>query len=259
MHLEKMKEDLEGQLKKLDQEILEKQQTLKMIKEGISKASGGFRYGSSSQLAAGLAHEIRNPLTTIKGFIQLLKPELHTIGKQEIADVALEEINRVNSLLSEFLSVLKPKSPAKKKVSINLLAINIHKLFASQAILKGFDFEIDLPNEEFFINADENAIKQVLVNLLKNAMEAVEGTEKGAIKMRVQKYGDLIVISVIDNGIGIDELSLKKIFTPFYTTKTEGTGIGLAISKQIIEDHEGRMSITTETSRTIFQIQLPSL
>jgi signal transduction histidine kinase len=256
---ENEKADVEYQLQKLDQEILEKQHTLKLIQEALNNASKDFLSISSSRLAAGLAHEIRNPLTTIMGFIQLLKPELHAIGKQELAEIALEEITRANCLLSEFLSVLKPSSSAKKRLSINLLASNIHKLFTSEAILKGINFSVDMPKEELFMMADENSIKQVLVNLLKNAMESVQGIsgKKGEVKMKVEKYRGLIFIRVIDNGTGIDEYTLKKIFTPFYTTKTGGTGIGLTISKQIIEDHEGQISVTSEGSRTMFMMHFP--
>ncbi len=256
---DKKKDELERELQNLNQEILEKQQTLKLLKEKINDMSKDYQSISSSGLAAGLAHEIRNPLTTIKGFIQLLKPDLQFAGKQELADVALEEINRANSLLTEFLSVLRPNQDVKRRLSVNHLAKDMKNLFTSEAILKGIDFSVELAEDELFIMAVENSLKQVLVNLLKNAIEAVEGTGKndGAIKMLVAKDEDFASIYVIDNGSGIDEVSLKKIFTPFYTTKAEGTGIGLAISKQIIEDHGGGVSVSSEPSKTIFKISFP--
>ncbi|MBT2680850.1 GHKL domain-containing protein [Bacillus sp. ISL-35] len=259
--IDKKKAELESELQNLNQEILEKQQTLKALKEAMNDVSKDYQSISSSVLAAGLAHEIRNPLTTIKGFIQLLKPDLHSAGKQELADVALEEINRANSLLTEFLSVLKPAPAVKKKLPINCLIKNMKDLYTSEAILKGVDISVELAEEELYVMAEENSIKQVLINLLKNAMEAVEGSGRndGAVKMIAGKDADFATISVIDNGSGIDEWSLKKIFTPFYTTKTEGTGIGLAISKQLIENHGGEMSVFSEPTRTIFKIALPAL
>ncbi|WHX38594.1 ATP-binding protein [Mesobacillus sp. AQ2] len=259
--IDKKKAELESELQNLNQEIQEKQQILKSLKTALTDVSRDFQSVSSSALAAGFAHEIRNPLTTIKGFIQLLKPELQSTGKQELADVALEEINRANSLLTEFLSVLKPTPAVKKRLPINGLIKKMKDLYTSEAILKGIDLSFELPDEELFIMAEENSIKQVLLNLLKNAMEAVEGSGRndGAVKMIAGKDADFATISVIDNGSGIDEWSLKKIFTPFYTTKAEGTGIGLAISKQLIENHGGEMNVYNESSRTIFKISLPAL
>ncbi|MFT9597572.1 two-component system sensor histidine kinase NtrB [Mesobacillus sp.] len=252
---------LESKNLKLEQEIFEKQQTLENLQLAIQSATGDYQAASASHLAAGLAHEIRNPLTTIKGFIQLLQPDLQAAGKQEFADVALDELNRANSLLTEFLSVLKPASSEKKKISVNKLAASMFKLFSSESILKDIEIDIEIPDEEVYVLADENAIKQVLINLLKNAIEAVEGNRrnKGSIKLVVNEDGGFIHVSVIDNGNGIDEYSLKKIFTPFYTTKTDGTGMGLVISKQIIENHGGEMTVTTQPFKTIFEFSLPAI
>jgi signal transduction histidine kinase len=252
---------LESKNLKLEQEIFEKQQTLKNLQLAIQTATSDFQPTSASHLAAGLAHEIRNPLTTIKGFIQLLQPELKAAGKQEFAEVALDELNRANSLLTEFLSVLKPASSEKKKISVNKLAASMFKLFSSESILKDIEIEIELPDEELYVLADENAIKQVLINLLKNAIEAVEGNRryKGSIKMVVNDEGGFVLVSVLDNGNGLDEYALKKIFTPFYTTKTDGTGMGLVISKQIIENHGGEMTVTTQPFKTIFEFSLPAI
>lgn len=255
------KKILEGKNLKLEHEIYEKQQTLKYLQQAIQAATSDFQSASASQLAAGLAHEIRNPLTTIKGFIQLLQPELQAAGKQEFADVALDELNRANSLLTEFLSVLKPASSEKKKISVNKLTASMFKLFSSESILKDIEIDIELPEEELYVLADENAIKQVLINLLKNAIEAVEGNrrDKGTIKLVVNENDGFVHISVLDNGNGIDEYSLKKIFTPFYTTKTDGTGMGLVISKQIIENHGGEMTVTTQPFKTKFEFSLPAI
>lgn len=256
--LYRKKGELEGKHRKLEKEIVEKQQTLEVLQQAIQSATSEYQSVSASHLAAGLAHEIRNPLTTIKGFIQLLLPELQAAGKREFAYVALDEINRANSLLTEFLSVLKPASSEKKKLSINNLAANMIKLFSSESILKNIEISGKLPENELYVYAEENAIKQVLVNLLKNAVEAVEGNQ-GFIELAVYKDEGFVRVSVKDNGGGIDEYSLKKIFTPFYSTKADGTGMGLAISKQIIENHGGEMSVTTQPFKTVFKFSLPGI
>lgn len=243
---------------KLDQEIIEKQQTLTILLQEIQSATRDLQAASASHLAAGLAHEIRNPLTTIKGFIQLLKPELQSAAKQEFADVAIDEINRANSLLTEFLAVMKPGPSEKKKISINRLAASMVKLFSSESILKGIEINGRIPDDELYVIADENAIKQVLINLMKNAIEAVETETGAAITLDVGKVENFVTISVIDNGNGIDEESLMNLFTPFYTTKAEGTGMGLAISKQIIDSHGGQMIVTSQPSKTVFKFSLPA-
>ncbi|WLR57089.1 ATP-binding protein [Mesobacillus subterraneus] len=259
MDLYQEKEILESKNLELEQEICEKQQTLENLQLAIQSAKSDYQAASASHLAAGLAHEIRNPLTTIKGFIQLLQPELHAAGKQEFAEVALDELNRANSLLTEFLSVLKPASSQKKKISVNNLAESMFKLFSSESILKDIEIDIELPDKELYVLADEHGIKQVLINLLKNAIEVIEGNQrnKGAIKLFVNEGDGFVHICVSDNGKGIEEYSLKKIFTPFYTTKTDGTGMGLVISKQIIEHHGGEMTVITQPFNTIFKFSLP--
>lgn len=257
--LDRKKADLESKSFILEQEIVEKEQTLMILQKAIQTATSDFQAVSASHLAAGLAHEIRNPLTTLKGFIQLLQPELQAAGKQEFAEVALDEINRANSLLTDFLSVLKPGSSEKKNLSLNELGASMIKLFSSEAILKGIEISGEFPDQELSVVADKNAIKQVLVNLLRNAIEAVEGNDhpRASVKLVVSKDGDFAAVSVIDNGEGIDENSLKKIFSPFYTTKPGGTGMGLAISKQIIENHGGELSVNTQPFKTIFKLSLP--
>jgi signal transduction histidine kinase len=259
--LNRKKADLERKSLNLEREILEKQQTLMILQQAIQTATSEVQSASVSQLAAGLAHEIRNPLTTIKGFIQLLQREIQEVGKKDFADVALDEINRANRMLTEFLSVLKPCIPEKKKVTMNKIAESILKLFSSESMLKDIEIRSTLPDEELYVLADENGIKQVLVNLLKNAMEAVEGSHasKAEITLTVSKLEGFVIVSVTDNGGGIDEFTLEKIFAPFYTTKTNGTGIGLAISKEIIENHGGKMSVATDNNKTTFKFALPAV
>ncbi|HAQ07978.1 MAG TPA: two-component sensor histidine kinase, partial [Bacillus bacterium] len=227
----------------------------------LSPATLNCTSSSASKLAAGLAHEIRNPLTTIKGFIQLLKPELQAIGKEEFTEVVLEEITRANDLLSEFLTVFKPAPPLKRNVSVNNLIHSMKKLFSSEATLKQIEFSSDVPVAEVNVFGVEKQLKQVLINLLKNAFEAVEENDRKknrAVSLTLKSTNKDAEISINDNGCGIKEQVMNKMFTPFNTTKQKGTGIGLVICKQIIEEHGG--SITVKSSPiggTVFIIKLP--
>ncbi|RSD26045.1 ATP-binding protein [Mesobacillus subterraneus] len=259
--LVKKKAELEREASLLDQEIIRKQEILVQMQNMLQTAGRELHGQSAVQLAAGLAHEIRNPLTTIKGFIQLLQPELESSVNQEFAAVALDEINRANNLLTEFISVLKPRYSEKTKLCFNQLVSNMVKLFLSEALLKNIEIKLQNNAKDLYVFGDEDALKQVIINLLKNAIEAVEVSPagKGMVAVEVREEQGYVGACIVDNGTGIDEFSLVKIFTPFYTTKVNGTGIGLTISKQIIEEHGGEMEIHTEPGKTSFKFNLPKM
>jgi signal transduction histidine kinase len=243
----------------LEKEIRLKQQHLNQLQDEVATSQFNHQASSANKLAAGLAHEIRNPLTTIKGFIQLLRPELNSLGKTELADVALDEINRANDLISDFLAAFKQTSSKKAKLSLNKLAHLMHNLFASEALLKEVSLSVNLIEDGLFIYGDEKQLKQVIMNLLQNAFDAIadHAAEQGEIIIEVAKKEGHAVISIIDNGPGIEESIQAKLFTPFFTTKEKGTGIGLVICKQIIEEHGGFLSIVSSAGRTKFSIEIP--
>lgn len=259
--LQARKNNLIDECAQLEKQIQEKRESLGELKTLLSSSTIEFQSSAASKLAAGLAHEIRNPLTTVKGFIQLLKPDLQAIGKEEFTDVVLEEINRANDLLSEFLTLLKPAPTGKRKVSVNNVINSMEKLFTSEAILQNIQFSANVPVSEFYVFGNEKQLKQVFMNLLKNAFEAVEGNDRkknGVISISLHSINSHAEISIQDNGSGIEEHEMKKMFTPFYTTKERGTGIGLVICKQIIEDHDGSLSVkSTPTGGTVFKVILP--
>jgi signal transduction histidine kinase len=195
-------------------------------------------------IAAGLAHEIRNPLTTIKGLLQLLKPDFQSLGKEEYAELAIAELNRVNDLLSEFLTVAKRDSSQKKKISINHLVNSTVKLFSSEALLRHIKMTVKIPEQDLYIFANEKQIIQVIMNAVKNAFEAIEEngiSQTGEVAIILNPLGEFAEVRICDNGIGTDHSSIHKLFTPFYTTKEKGTGLGLVISKQIVEDYGGSL------------------
>ncbi|WP_057764619.1 ATP-binding protein [Cytobacillus praedii] len=213
-------------------------------------------------LAAGIAHEIRNPLTSVKGFLQLLRPYLIENGKEQYIDIALDELNRANNLIFEYLNASKPQINKKEELSLRKIINEIGLLYESEAMFHDIILNIQLPDHLPAIFADGMQIKQVLVNLIKNAIEAIkEKNEKtsGKIDIFVEKTDlSTVCVCISDNGCGMTNETLTHLFTPFYTTKTTGTGIGLPICKKIIEEHSGQIFITSKLGMgSTFKIILP--
>lgn len=211
------------------------------------------------QMSAGMAHEIRNPLTAIRGFTQLLRIKDYDKAKVNYyLDMIIEEIDRVNSLISEFLQLARPKEPNLKKQAINKVITEFLDLIMSQAIYNSIEVicesEGNLPECLF----DKDQIKQVLLNLSKNSIDAMP---KGGKLKIVTGYNDAekqIFIIIEDNGLGIPESELSKLAMPFFSTKEKGTGLGLSISYALIRGHGGKVQVeSTEGEGTKFTIYLP--
>ncbi|MDQ0154515.1 ATP-binding protein [Robertmurraya andreesenii] len=215
---------------------------------------------SVGKLAAGIAHEIRNPLTTIKGFIQLVRPYLIDIQKEEYADISLDEIERANKILFQFLNAAKPQKKETRIVSVNKLIEEMALLYEGEASLQGISIKTVPSSDNPSILIDEYQLKAVLVNMMKNAFEAIRASERiqGRICMRTEIRGAHSVISIHDNGCGIPQETIASLFTPFFTTKTTGTGLGLIICKNIIHDFGGDIQIRSRLGEgTTFYIELP--
>lgn len=213
-------------------------------------------------VASVLAHEIRNPLTTVKGFLQLLKPHLADIGKEQYAEIAIKELNRANDLIMEFLNANNPKSVGQEETSkVNDLIREVVLLFESEANLKNITICTDFSSDNPESPINSNKLKQVLLNLIKNAMEAVGDSNckaPGAIDIKTNIQQNNVLISISDNGKGMSKETLERLFTPFYTTKEKGNGIGLSVCEKIIKDHGGTILVWSKEYRgTQFHITLP--
>lgn len=213
-------------------------------------------------MVAEMVHEVKNPLTTVKGLLQLLKPYLVMIEKDQYADLAISEINRANELLTAYANSNTAISSQQKLVCVNKLLEEMKLLFEREAnvyrIQFNTRFDPDLPK----VKVCRNEIKQVLINLVKNAVESLIEVKEDRVRtitLETNVEGKRINVIVKDNGSGMDQVTLKQLFTPFYTEKSYGTGLGLSICKKLIEKHDGQITVDSQKNvGTTFQIGLPS-
>ncbi|MUV39860.1 Histidine kinase [Lentibacillus sp. JNUCC-1] len=207
----------------------------------------------AGQLAAGIAHEIRNPLTSLKGFVQLLQGGL--IQKDAYYKIMLDEIDKMESITSELLFISKPLSNDFQIESLNDMVNDVMYLLRAQGKIRNISLNWE-ETEDHLINCNRSQIKQVLINLIKNAIEAME--QKGTIHIQTYKAEESVYIDIIDEGPGIPEEIIHKLTEPFFTTKESGTGLGLMITHQILQKHNGTLKVlSNEKKGSTFQIILP--
>ncbi|CAG9606408.1 ATP-binding protein [Pseudoneobacillus rhizosphaerae] len=219
-----------------------------------------YHYQTIDKLAVGIVHEIRNPLTVVGGFLQLLKPYLIEIGKEQYVDIALEELKRADQLIYEFLNESKPSEQTPKRISLNQIVKDTSLLYECEAILKNITIRNRFTDEEIDFVANDKQLKQVFLNLLKNALEAIElrqdKSRNGIIDYYTVMEENRAVVVIKDNGCGMNEQTLRNLFLPFHTTKDTGTGVGLSVCKRIIEEHHGTITVeSTEGFGTMFRIE----
>jgi diguanylate cyclase (GGDEF)-like protein len=206
------------------------------------------------QLAAGLAHEIRNPLTSIRGFVQISATQSAEIKKWE--SIIIPEIDRINHLLNQFLNLSQSRPACFTHFNLGQLMQDVLSLLQPKSFLMGHELRYYAPHQPVVIEADAEQIKQVLINLIQNGLEALG--KKGIVEVRWKEVRGQISIFIQDTGRGIHPEHLSKIFNPFFTTKGEGTGMGLSICHRIITEHGGQIYVQSELGRgTIFHIHLP--
>jgi two-component system, sporulation sensor kinase A len=206
------------------------------------------------ELAAGVAHEIRNPLTTIKGFVQLYKKENSSI---EFNDLLLSELERIETITSEMLSLGKPQAIQLKRTDLRELIENTIDLLQPQAHMNAIQFKLHMEKTDIYITCEKNQLKQVFLNILKNAMESMQ--KGGDIQINLRKWSENeCIISVQDQGCGIPEELLPRLGEPFYSLKEKGTGLGLMICHKIIKQHHGSITYQSKVDvGTLVEIILP--
>ncbi len=207
-------------------------------------------------LAASTAHEIRNPLTGIKGLIQLLSEKYTDQKDQLYFTIIQEEVKRINSIVSELLLLGKPTAHTLKKCCVNDIIKEIEPIIKSEANFKSVHLCIHYSNEELPILCVKDHLKQVILNLLKNALEAVNSG--GKVIIYLEQHQNECIIKVIDNGIGMSQDVLKKVFNPFFTMKETGTGLGLVVCKRIVEAYGGKIKIQSTVGQgTEVKLNIP--
>ncbi len=217
------------------------------------------RLAMIGQMAAGTAHEIRNPLTSIRGFLQVIRHTLDEKGDlkgQGYAEIMLREIDRINHLLREFLLMGKPRNVKKRPVELDRSLRELLPIVENEAILYNIEVRY-LPGLKELppVWADPELLKQVVLNLCKNGIEAMG--EGGLLQLRLSGEKERLILEVEDQGPGIPPSEINLIFDPFYTTKENGTGLGLAVSKQIIEDIGGKIRVSSGEMGSNFSVILP--
>jgi signal transduction histidine kinase len=211
----------------------------------------------NNYLTAEIVHEIRNPLTTVKGFLQLIKPYLKEVGKEEYAEVALSELNRAHQLIDAYLQEKKAQSLPIQKSSLNMIVNEITLLYESDAILYGIQLTSNLSHQDVILNIPANKLKQVLINIINNAIEAIKESNalNKTITIATHTNDDKAEITITDGCGGITNETLDHLFTPYFSSKKAGTGIGLCICKKIIEEYEGNIHVeSTPGKNTTFTI-----
>ncbi|MBY7217510.1 two-component system sensor histidine kinase AtoS [Escherichia marmotae] len=213
-------------------------------KETQRRMAQAERLATLGELMAGVAHEVRNPLTAIRGYVQILRQQTSDPIHQEYLSVVLKEIDSINKVIQQLLDFSRPRHSQWQQVSLNALIEETLVLVQTAGVQARVDFISELDNELSPIIADRELLKQVLLNILINAVQAISA--RGKIRIRTWQYSDSQqAISIEDNGCGIDLSLQKKIFDPFFTTKASGTGLGLALSQRIINAHQGDIRVAS--------------
>ncbi|MGE5423586.1 MAG: PAS domain S-box protein [Ignavibacteriales bacterium] len=208
------------------------------------------------EMAASIGHEIRNPMTTVRGYLQILRENVDYKREAEQFDLMIEELDRANSIITEFLSLAKNKMVKLRPENLNLIIMKLLPLIQTRAISLNHYIKlelIDLP--DLLLDLDKEEIHQLIFNLVNNALESM--TSAGDVTIRTFIENGEVALAVQDKGHGIDGELLDKLGTPFLTTKEQGTGLGLAVCYRIAARHNAKIEIETKPTGSTFCVRFP--
>src|SRR6202049_4373542 len=237
------------------QQLRESRQEIEVLHR--TQMSRAEHLATLGEMATGLAHEIRNPLAGIAGVIEIIGRDLpaSSPARTVVKDVR-QEIARINHIVTDLLQTARPHPPKVRKSDLNTTVEHAVMLGRQQALAKSIDITLHKDPALPEVEHDSDQIHQLLLNLLLNALQAIDAN--GKITVTVKPLGANAGVEVADNGRGIAPDHLPNIFRPFYTTKGDGTGLGLSLARRIVEDHQGRIDVTSAVGKgTTFAVVLP--
>ena len=229
-----------------------------LLRQGRQRVRGLYRaerLATLGELAAGAAHEIRNPLTSIRSTMQYLRPDFEEGSEKAVlVDELLGEVDRINGIIAGLLSFARPAQPILEEIDVPALLRQVGRLLDSAARTQGVEFV--LPEEEGRTRGDPDQLKQVFLNLCMNALQAMP--EGGRLSLGMVRSDHTLRVSVADTGPGIPAEDLDLVFDPFFTTREEGTGLGLAVCYGIVSRHKGQIDIESRPGAgTTVHVRLP--
>lgn len=229
-----------AQRKKTERARAELEAVHKELQTNLEHVKRAARMSALGHLSAGLAHEIRNPLAAIEGSAAIIQAEPDRKDRQaEFLEVIQKESRRLNRLVTDFLNFARPRPPELQAIDISACITSVVDLVKQTAARSIVHIDVQIARDLPEVTCDAEQIKQVLLNLVLNAVQAMP--EGGTVSVSADKQSAAIAIRVRDNGPGIPEANIESIYDPFFTTKPNGTGLGLAVAYQILQQHGGEL------------------
>jgi len=240
------------------------------IQERTMELRRSERLATIGKISSEITHEIRNPLNSISLNLSLLEDEPHdSIESKELLNSIKKEVDRLSNVTRSYLNYIKPVNVAFSEESLNEIIWSVYDIFKKEFEQKKIDFQINIPSEDVVVPVDRDLFHRVLINLVKNAAEACDEQNNNIpkkVSINLSRTKNSCIISIVDNGSGIDRDDMDKIFLPFYTRKPGGTGLGLCISYEIINKMGGNLNCSSipapnhrsSNKETSFTITLPS-
>jgi signal transduction histidine kinase len=234
----------------------ERQKAYEELQKTFEQLLQAEKLSSLGELSAGIVHEVRNPLGAIKGAVEIIEDEIAPDSpRREFAILAKKEVDRLDKLVGEFLRFARPAKLSVQTNDLNKITESVVSLIENQALAQRVFIEKQLQNDLSNVLADAEQIKQILLNLAINALQAMP--TGGKIVFRTFENENFCAAEIEDAGSGIDNKILPKIFDPFFTTKEKGIGLGLSIAHKIARQHNGNLSVKSVEGKTVFTLQLP--
>lgn len=231
------------------------------VKQLEQKMRESEKLAAIGKMAGGVAHEVRNPLSSIKGLALLLKNKFVAGSKErDTLQLLIQETERMNRTITEMLSFSRPIPLKLQPVDVSILLKKEVELIQAETLENNIEVSLSTSDDLKQIKGDKDRLTQLLMNVLLNSIQAMPNGGEITIEAENSESGDFVQLTISDTGTGMDENVLSQVFYPYFTTKQQGTGIGLAISQKIILDHNGSIAIASQQGKgTVATIQLPSV